>query len=50
MTHFDDTFGSLDSIYYLRESLKAVKSDQTKVKANADNIAGYVVWDEVFYA
>jgi uncharacterized Zn-binding protein involved in type VI secretion len=50
VTHFDDTFGSLDSIYYLRESLKAVKSDQTKVKANADNIAGYVVWDEVFYA
>ncbi|MDZ4355481.1 MAG: M35 family metallo-endopeptidase [Variovorax sp.] len=50
VTHFDDAFGSLDSIYYLRESLKAVKTERTKVKTNADNIAGYVVWDEVFYA
>ncbi|MET3917034.1 putative Zn-binding protein involved in type VI secretion [Variovorax sp. OAS795] len=50
VTHFDDTFGSFDSIYYLRESRKAVQEDRAKVKTNADNIAGYVIWDEVFYA
>lgn len=50
VTHFEDTFGSSDSIYYLRESRKAVELDQVKVKSNADSIAGYVVWDEVFHA
>ena len=50
VTHFDDTFGSFDSIYYLRESRKAVGTERSKVKTNADSLAGYVVWGEVFYA
>jgi hypothetical protein len=30
----------------MKESLKAVTSRSSDVKANADNIAGYVVWGE----
>jgi hypothetical protein len=47
-THFDDTFGSFDAVYFLSESLKAVKSSPHVVKTNADNIAGYVVWGEPY--
>jgi hypothetical protein len=46
VTHFDDCFGSFDTIYKMKESLKAVTSRSSDVKANADNIAGYVVWGE----
>jgi uncharacterized Zn-binding protein involved in type VI secretion len=49
VSHFDDTFGSLDTINYLRQSRLAA-TDRSKVKENADSIAGYVVWDEVFHA
>jgi uncharacterized Zn-binding protein involved in type VI secretion len=46
VTHFDDCFGSFDDIYKMKESLKAVKGKDARVKTNADNIAGYVVWGE----
>ena len=48
VTHFNDTFGSFDSVYYLRQSLEAAKTNPRVVRANADNIAGYVVWDEPY--
>lgn len=48
VTHFDDTFSSLDTIYQLRESLQAVKTKPKSVKTNADNIAGYFVWGEPY--
>jgi hypothetical protein len=50
ITHFDDCFGSLDTLYYLRSSRDAAKSSPEKMRTNADSIAGYVVWGEVFYA
>lgn len=48
VTHFDDCFGSFDTIYKMKESLKAVGSRSSEVKANADNLAGYVVWGESY--
>jgi Lysine-specific metallo-endopeptidase len=50
VTHFDDIFGSLDTLYYLSQSRAAAQANSAGMKANADSIAGYVVWDEVFYA
>ena len=50
VTHFDDCFSSLDTLYYLRPSLAAAKTSPAKMKTNADSIAGYVVWGEVFFA
>ena len=50
VTHFDDCFSSVDAIYYLRSSLDAAQTDSTGMKTNADSIAGYVVWGEVFFA
>jgi uncharacterized Zn-binding protein involved in type VI secretion len=50
VTHFDDCFSSLDTLYYLRSSLAAAKTAPEKMKTNADSIAGYVVWGEVFFA
>jgi hypothetical protein len=50
VTHFDDCFGSFDTLYYLRSSRAAAKTEPEKMKTNADSIAGYIVWGEVFYA
>ncbi|MDM0075663.1 M35 family metallo-endopeptidase [Variovorax sp. J2P1-59] len=50
VTHFNDTFGSLDAIYYLAQSRSEAKLNPRMVKVNADSIAGYVVWGEVFHA
>jgi hypothetical protein len=50
VTHFNDTFGSFDTLYYLSQARAAVKTDLEGMKTNADSIAGYVVWDEVFFA
>ncbi len=50
VTHFNDTFGSFDTVYYLEQSRSAAKQDPKGMKTNADSIAGYVVWNEVFYA
>lgn len=46
VTHFDDCFGSFDTVYKMKDSLKAVKGNPAIVKTNADNISGYVVWGE----
>lgn len=50
VTHFDDCFGSFDALYYLRASRAAAQTDPQRMRSNADSIAGYVVWDEVFHA
>ncbi|MET3179537.1 UNVERIFIED_ORG: putative Zn-binding protein involved in type VI secretion [Variovorax guangxiensis] len=50
VTHFDDTFSSLDTIYHLSQSRAAARRDPAGMKRNADSIAGYAVWGEVFYA
>ncbi|MGJ7488687.1 M35 family metallo-endopeptidase, partial [Variovorax sp. LT2P21] len=50
VTHFNDTFGSLDTLNHLSQSRSAAKTDPKGMKTNADSITGYVVWDEVFYA
>ncbi|MFS2099607.1 M35 family metallo-endopeptidase [Variovorax sp. Varisp85] len=50
VTHFNDCFGSFDALYYLRSSREAAKTDPQRMRSNADSIAGYVVWDEVFHA
>ena len=46
VTHFDDCFGSLDAVYHLSESRKAVATKGSSMKFNADSLAGYVVWGE----
>lgn len=48
VTHFDDTFSSLDTINHLSESLMAAKTAPDKVQNNADSLAGYVVWGESY--
>ncbi|MDQ0015755.1 putative Zn-binding protein involved in type VI secretion [Variovorax boronicumulans] len=48
VTHFDDTFGSFDTINHLGDSLRAAKATPDKVRNNADSIAGYVVWGESY--
>lgn len=48
VTHFEDTFNSLDTFKNLRDSLNAVKTAPGDVKANADSITGYVVWGEPY--
>ncbi|WP_445289430.1 M35 family metallo-endopeptidase [Variovorax atrisoli] len=48
VTHFEDTFNSLDTFKNLRDSLNAVKTAPDKVKTNADSITGYVVWGEPY--
>ncbi|MET3915745.1 putative Zn-binding protein involved in type VI secretion [Variovorax sp. OAS795] len=48
VTHFNDTFGSFDTINHLGASLQAAKTAPESVKTNADSIAGYVVWDEPY--
>lgn len=48
VTHFDDTFGSFDTINHLSDSLRAAKATPDKVRNNADSIAGYVVWGESY--
>mgnify|MGYP003583072012 FL=1 len=48
VTHFDDCFGSLDDVYKMKDSLKAVAGGRKNLKANADNLAGYVVWGECY--
>lgn len=50
VTHFDDCFGSLDTYYGLQKSHDLAPKDPAQAKLNADSIAGYVVWMEVFYA
>lgn len=50
VTHFDDTFSSSDKLYHLSQSRAAARTDPAGMKKNADSIAGYVVWGEVFYA
>lgn len=50
VTHFDDVFGSLDTLYHLGQSRAAARTNAASMKTNADSISGYVVWDEVFYA
>lgn len=50
VSHFDDCFSSLDTLYYLRSSLAAATTSPAKMRSNADSIAGYVVWGEVFFA
>ena len=46
VTHFDDCFGGFDTVYKMKDSLRAVKGNPASVKTNADNISGYVVWGE----
>jgi hypothetical protein len=46
VTHFDDCFGSFDTVYKMKDSLKAVSNREKDVKTNADNLAGYIVWGE----
>ena len=48
VTHFNDTFGSLDTINHLGDALAAVKTNPKGVKTNADSITGYVVWEEPY--
>ncbi len=50
VTHFNDTFGSFDTLNHLGPARAAAEADPRGMKTNADSIAGYVVWDEVFYA
>ncbi len=48
VTHFKDTFDSLDTFKNLRDSLSAVKTAPDDVRTNADSITGYVVWGEPY--
>lgn len=48
VTHFNDCFASMDTVYKMKESRKAAASNAAGMKTNADSLAGYVVWGESY--
>lgn len=48
VTHFTDCFDSVDTIYHLAQSLEGVETNPAGMKTNADSLAGYVVFGEIF--
>ncbi|WP_089162941.1 M35 family metallo-endopeptidase [Caballeronia sordidicola] len=44
-SHFKDTFGTQDHIYYMSKSLPLAKTNPERAIDNADSIAGYVIYE-----
>ena len=44
-SHFKDTFGTRDHIYYMSKSLQFAKTNPELTLDNADSIAGYVIYE-----
>lgn len=44
-SHFKDTFGTQDHIYFMSKSLQLAKTNPELTLDNADSIAGYVIYE-----
>ncbi|MEJ8810246.1 M35 family metallo-endopeptidase [Variovorax ureilyticus] len=44
VTHFVDTFSSVDTVYHMREALKWMPENPSKARTNVDSITGYVMY------
>ena len=45
VSHFKDTFGTLDHMYFMSPSLQLAKTSPELTLNNADSIAGYVIYE-----